>query len=351
MSHADFAARLLAWHDRHGRHDLPWQREPTPYRVWISEIMLQQTQVSTVIPYFERFTARFPDVATLAAAQTEDVLALWSGLGYYARARNLHAAACRICEIHHGALPNDIESMQTLPGIGRSTAAAILALSRGQRHPILDGNVKRVLARHAAVEGWPGGARVQQQLWNIAECLTPHERAAQYTQAIMDLGALVCLRAQPRCVLCPVAQDCEARSRGLTGRLPQPRPRRDLPERETVMALVCDVERGVLLERRPPQGIWGGLYSLPEFAGEPDCRDWIGTQFGRGARSTETLGALMHTFTHFRLRIVPVWAVLDHASMRVMEGDRWLWYKEGPHARGLPAPVRRLISTVWFKRE
>ncbi|HET8551115.1 MAG TPA: A/G-specific adenine glycosylase, partial [Gammaproteobacteria bacterium] len=259
----DFAPRLLAWFASHGRHALPWQREPTPYRVWVSEIMLQQTQVATVIPYFKRFMARFPDLATLAAAPLDDVLALWSGLGYYARARNLHRAAQSAVAEYGGELPASLDELMAFPGIGRSTAGAILSLSRGQRHPILDGNVKRVLARFHAIAGWPGDKRVADRLWEFAESHTPVADCAAYTQAIMDFGATVCTRRNPACDICPMSANCEAYALGRQHDFPAPRARRGYPERN-VRVLVIEAEGAVLLEKRPPTGIWGGLWSLPE---------------------------------------------------------------------------------------
>ena len=255
---ADFARRLLAWHAEHGRHTLPWQRDPTPYRVWVSEIMLQQTQVSTVVPYFERFMARFPKVAILAAAPLDEVLHHWSGLGYYARARNLHRAAEILAGTYGGEFPATLEEVIALPGIGRSTAGAILALSRGLRHPILDGNVKRVLARGFAVEGWPDAPHVQKTLWALAETLTPLEGVAAYTQAIMDLGATLCTRSRPACERCPVATLCVARQLSKVENYPAPRPRKPLPERRTRFMVLRDPAGRWLLERRPARGIWGG---------------------------------------------------------------------------------------------
>jgi len=257
------ADTLLAWFDTHGRHDLPWQHPRTPYRVWISEIMLQQTQVSTVVPYFERFLQRFPDVHSLAAAAQDDVLALWSGLGYYARARNLHRAAQHIVERHDGKFPTTLEAWLALPGIGRSTAGAILAQAFEQRQPILDGNVRRVLARYHAIDGWPGDRAVQDQLWKRAEAATPHRRIADYTQAIMDLGATVCTRT-PRCNQCPLSTGCGAHRLGRTADFPGRRPRKTLPVRLTAMLVLRDENGRILLVRRPPTGIWGGLWSLPE---------------------------------------------------------------------------------------
>jgi A/G-specific adenine glycosylase len=346
MSGHEFARRLLAWHVLHGRHDLPWQTDRSPYRIWISEVMLQQTQVGTVLPYFERFVASFPSVPALAAANLEDVLALWSGLGYYARARHLHVAAKLVCERYDGDLPSDFETLQTLPGIGRSTAAAILALASGRRHAILDGNVRRVLARHRGIDGWPGETAVAAELWGWAERFTPTTDVTRYTQAIMDLGATVCSRHTPQCASCPVSADCCAYLQGLTQELPKPRPRRSLPQREVVMALVRDPERRVLMERRSEQGIWGGLWSLPESADEQTCRGWLAERFGDSVHSIVPREPLMHVFTHFRLRITPLTAVVSSPPMRAMDGDRWLWYNGNIHNCGMPAPVRRLIQDI-----
>ena len=260
------AGALLAWFDRHGRHDLPWQAQPTPYSVWVSEIMLQQTQVATVIPYYERFLQRFPTLPELAAAALDDVLAQWAGLGYYARARNLHRAARLVAERFAGELPTTLDELIALPGIGRSTAGAILSLSQGQRHAILDGNVKRVLARYHAVEGWPGLPAVQAELWRLAEAHTPQARVAAYTQAIMDLGATLCMRARPACTVCPLAADCAACRTGTQAKYPGARPKRARPQRRAAAVVVLDEAGGVLLERRPERGVWGGLYCLPELA-------------------------------------------------------------------------------------
>ena len=341
-----FAIRLAAWQDRHGRHDLPWQREPTPWRVWVSEIMLQQTQVATVIPYFERFIARFPEVGALAAADPDEVLALWSGLGYYARARNLHRAAQHVVERHGGEVPQDLEGLTALPGIGRSTAAAILALSHDLPHPILDGNVRRVLARHAAVEGWPGQPAVTRTLWEIAESRMPKRGAAAYTQAIMDLGATVCTARNPACEACPVSGDCAARLEGRQNELPEPRPRRALPTRRCFM-LLLEHEGGLLLERRPPSGIWGGLWSLPEVEDAKAAREWCRANLGGAPRRFRRLSAIRHGFTHFRLEAVPLAAEVDNPAGCVMEGGRWLWYKAGQTLPGgMPAPVARLLETL-----
>ena len=336
--------RLLAWHARHGRHDLPWQKRRTPYRVWVSEIMLQQTQVATVIPYYRRFLKRFPSVKVLADAPLDEVLHLWTGLGYYARARNLHKAAQAIRDQHGGRFPKDMDAVQALPGIGRSTAGAILALSTGQRHPILDGNVKRVLVRHGAVAGWPGEKRVEAGLWETAEALTPVRHVADYTQAIMDLGATLCTRAKPRCGECPVAADCVARARGQQARFPAPKPRKSLPVKRTRMLMLVAAD-SVLLERRPPAGIWGGLWGFPEVSTDVDVAAWCRERFGKAPRSVREHPALRHTFSHFHLDIEPVELMLPAASAVREEGSRWQPLGEAPRV-GLAAPVKRLLETL-----
>jgi A/G-specific adenine glycosylase len=341
----DFAAALLRWYDQAGRHDLPWQAERSPYRVWIAEIMLQQTQVATVIPYFQRFMARFPDVAALAAAPLDEVLHHWSGLGYYARARNLHRAAGTIVTEHGGRFPATHSAVSALPGIGRSTAGAILAQALGQRHPILDGNVKRVLARVHAVPGWPGEAAVERQLWALAERHTPATRVGDYTQAIMDLGATLCRRARPACDACPVAAGCAARASGRQADLPAPRPRRARPRRHTRMLLLSDPAGAVLLERRPLQGVWGGLWCPPELGDEP-AGDWAGRVLGMAVETAPALPSVRHGFTHFELEIEPVPArIATQPPSALMEPGRWVWYNARTPAKlGLAAIVSRLID-------
>ena len=340
-----FAARLLAWSRRRGRHDLPWQKRRTPYRVWVSEVMLQQTQVATVIPYYHRFMQRFPDLSSLADAPQDEVLHLWTGLGYYARARNLQKAAQVIRAEHRGRFPRDIESVQALPGIGRSTAGAILALSTDQRHPILDGNVKRVLARHAAVAGWPGDRRVEEKLWALAEVLTPKTRVAEYTQAIMDLGATLCTRSAPRCEECPVAADCRARASRKQARYPGPKPRKALPVRRTRMLMLIS-DGAVLLERRPPAGIWGGLWGFPELASDADLADWCRARFGAAPQSVKAHAGVRHTFSHFHLDIEPLELSLPAVSAVREPGEsRWQPLGVAPKL-GLAAPVKRLLQTL-----
>jgi A/G-specific adenine glycosylase len=347
MNPDDFSRQVLAWFDRHGRKDLPWQREPTLYRVWISEIMLQQTQVATVLPYYQRFMARFPTLAALADGDLDDVLHLWSGLGYYARARNLHAAARLVQARHGGRIPADLASIQALPGIGRSTAGAILALAAGQRHPILDGNVKRVLARFHAVAGWPGQRSVLDSLWELAERYTPSHRVADYTQAMMDLGAMICTRSRPGCSACPLAAGCLAHTQGRETDYPGRKPRRQLPVRETRMLMLATGGGDVLLERRPPTGIWGGLWSFPECPPETEPADWCAEHLGLRVIAVEPWSTLRHTFSHFHLDITPVRATVADTANRVMDTGRFVWYNtHQPDERGLAAPVQRLLTIL-----
>ncbi len=337
----DFAYRILRWFEQNGRHDLPWQHPATPYRVWISEVMLQQTQVTTVIPYFERFLARFPDVQTLARADLDDVLALWAGLGYYARARNLHACAKRLVEEHEGDFPETLEAVAALPGIGRSTAGAILSLSRNAPHPILDGNVKRVLARYFAVPGWPGQATVNKNLWALSEAVTPTEKTRDFNQAMMDLGATVCTR-QPQCRECPLHPSCQAFAQGNPQDYPGRKPKREKPRRQANMLLITSPE-GVLLVRRPSRGIWAGLWSLPECPINEDPVDWARSTLGIAIKIVGHAETLRHEFTHFSLDIHPVYAQLEHTHG--MRDADWVWYNpELSPSRGLPAPVKQLIA-------
>jgi A/G-specific adenine glycosylase len=345
VADGDFAPRLLNWFDRHGRHDLPWQRERSAYHVWLSEIMLQQTQVATVIDYYQRFLQRFPDLHALAAAPVDDVLGLWAGLGYYARARNLHRCARNLIEEHGGEFPRDIETMQSLPGIGRSTAAAILAFTHEQPHAILDGNVKRVLARFHAVEGSPSLRAVEQQLWKLSEGHMPQSRVGDYTQAIMDLGATVCTRSRPRCEACPLHADCVAHQHGAVNRYPRPRERKPSPIRAAQFLIIRNPAGEVLLEARPPSGIWGGLWSLPELALDSSTQAWC-TQQGLRAHQEEKWPVLRHTFTHYHLDIHPVLIDTSGVPATVMDADRWLWYKEASRAIGVPAPVRKLLTRL-----
>ena len=340
----DFARQLLRWHDLHGRHDLPWQHPRTPYRVWISEVMLQQTQVATVMPYFERFVAALPEVRVLAAAPEDRIMALWSGLGYYRRARHLHAAA-QICVAQHGGeLPRDFAALAALPGIGRSTAGAILALSDGQRHPILDGNVKRVLTRFHGIRGWPGERSIENTLWTHAEAHTPTTRLADYTQAIMDLGAMVCTRANPRCDDCPQTRECAAYRDNLVATLPTPRPARTLPEKQALWIVLRDQRGRVLLQRRPPQGVWPGLWSLPE-ATDARAAHELASRLAEldGAVATR-LPEIRHAFTLFRLQATPIeWRnVRAHGSVADGPDAHWCAHAEVAEF-GIPTPVKKVL--------
>src|SRR5690554_1538719 len=315
----------------------------TPYRVWVSEIMLQQTQVATVIPYYQRFMQVLPDVQALAAAPSDEVLHLWTGLGYYSRARNLHRTAQIVVSEHGGEFPASVEGLQALPGIGRSTAGAIASLSMGLRAPILDGNVKRVLARYHAVEGWPGEKAVHDRLWQIAERYTPQQRFNHYTQAMMDLGATLCTRSKPSCLLCPLQAHCEARALNLADRLPSPRPKKVLPVKQTLMLLIRNEEGEILLQQRPPSGIWGGLWSLPEVADLRDAPATLGITLDDVA--TQVLEPLRHTFSHYHLDITPARVALKDPTNSVMEGPPALWYNvDQPANIGLAAPVKRLLE-------
>jgi A/G-specific adenine glycosylase len=340
-----FATRLLTWFDEHGRKHLPWQQDRSAYRVWVSEIMLQQTQVGTVIPYFERFLARFPTVSTLAVAPLDEVLHLWTGLGYYARARNLHRAAQIIVAEHGGEFPRDRTAVEELPGIGRSTAGAILSISRDERHAILDGNVKRVLARHRAVEGFPGLPKVERELWEHAESLTPATRSADYTQAIMDLGATLCTRTRPRCDECPVAEDCGARIAGRQGELPAPRPKTHRPHRSAFVAIVRAPDGGVLLEQRPPAGLWGGLWTFPQFDDREALEGWLNLSIA-ARKEGAPLPAYSHAFTHFDLTLHPL-LIEGTLSSRVADTARYQWYDaKQPSRIGLAKPVVALIQEI-----
>lgn len=350
---SDFAQRLIAWQRTHGRHDLPWQGADA-YQVWLSEIMLQQTQVSTVIPYYQRFVASFPAIAALAAATEEQVLAHWSGLGYYARGRNLHAAARIIVEKHHGKFPREFEQILELPGIGRSTAAAICALAWHERRAILDGNVKRVLARYCGIAGSPSEKAVEAQLWQQAEYLLPlpsregwgwgKSAIATYTQALMDLGATLCTRSKPRCRECPVHSDCVAFQSGRVSELPTPRPRKIVPERHTTFLLLMH-GNDILLEKRPGSGIWGGMWCPPQFGDEAAAKDWFARN-GMDASHGEKLATFTHTFTHFKLQIMPLKIQLLRKPLHAAQpGSVWLDVGEALRA-AIPTPVRNLLRKL-----
>jgi A/G-specific adenine glycosylase len=329
----------VEWQRRHGRKGLPWQASRDPYRVWLSEVMLQQTQVTAVIPYYERFLQKFPTVRALAAASEDEVLRLWSGLGYYARGRNLHAAAKLIAQ---SGFPKTSHEIAELPGVGRSTAAAIAAFAFGERAAILDGNVKRVLARHAGIAGFPGDRKVEAKLWQLAESLLPQKSIQTYTQALMDLGATLCTKARPHCDACPVGGTCVARKKGLTGKLPAPRPKKAIPSRSTTW-LVLRHAGQILLERRPSPGIWGGLWSFPEATGSniaKNCRD-----LGYEVSAMRDLDAIEHGFTHYRLTIQPVLCDLKKMPLHAESPGRlWIDIAEAG-AAATPAPVKKLLQT------
>ncbi|GGP24066.1 A/G-specific adenine glycosylase [Silvimonas iriomotensis] len=338
---APFAERLLAWHASHGRHDLPWQVSD-PYRVWLSEIMLQQTQVTTVIPYYARFLARCPTVADLAQAPHDDVMALWAGLGYYTRARNLHAAAKKVMTDFSGVFPHTPEDIATLPGVGRSTAAAIAAFSFNTRSAILDGNVKRVLARWAGIDGNVASKAIETRMWDLAQSLLPGSAdMPAYTQAIMDLGATVCTPKKPACLTCPMQDDCVARREGRQLELPVPKPKKKIPERQTVMLMVHDGDR-ILLEQRPPTGIWGGLWALPETTSTLEAETDFATRYGMHIALEPALPELVHVFTHFRLTITPQPARVVGASALKSDLTRWFTRQEAL-AAGIPTPLRKLL--------
>lgn len=342
------ASRLLAWFDRHGRHDLPWQSPRTPYRTWVSEIMLQQTQVAAVIPYFNRFLSRFPTLPDLANASLDEVLALWSGLGYYRRAHNLHASAKAIMVNHDGELPGTFAELMALPGIGRTTAGAILAQAFDLPWPILDGNARRVLIRFHGVAGWHGQAAVQQRLWRHAEQHLPTQRAADYTQAIMDLGAGICTRQSPRCLSCPLADDCAAHRNGLTATLPQRQPRRPPPMRKTRMLVLRTPTARVWLQRRPAGGVWPQLWALPELGADESIEHALQREgIGAAVRGHTVMPTFVHTFSHFRLAITPCLVEVDTPPAAVADSGERGWF--GPEqlaSLGLPAPLRKLLDHI-----
>ena len=343
---SDFATRLLAWFDEHGRHDLPWQKNPTPYRVWVSEIMLQQTQVTTVISYYQRFMKSFPSLESLANASQDDVLAHWSGLGYYARARNLHKTAELIQVEHHGIFPDTQEGLEALPGIGRSTAGAIRALAMEQYAVILDGNVKRVLCRHNAVSGWPGKSAVMKKLWLMAEAVTPKKRVAAFTQAIMDLGATLCTRSRPQCNVCPLTGTCVANAQQNPTAYPEKKPRKEKPQREEVHLVLINRAGEVHLQRRPEKGIWGGLWTFPVLPENQNYREWLSENHYVELKS-KSMRKIRHQFSHFDLGISPMQIWVDTEQVRDVDAPNVSWsHPDVELPGGVPAPIAKLLQRL-----
>ena len=343
LSPEAFAARVLAWFEVNGRRDLPWQQSRDPYRIWVSEIMLQQTQVATVIPYYERFMTRFPDVASLAAASLDEVLRHWSGLGYYARGRNLHRAAQWVMDRGDGRFPTDIETLRALPGVGLSTAAAVAALATGAREAILDGNVKRVLCRFLACDA-PPGARRDRALWAVAARLTPAQRADAYTQAMMDLGATCCTPRRPQCGACPLQGACRARQMGQPEDYPRRVGARAVPEVALRLLAVIDAGGRIWLERRPPRGIWGGMWCLPECPAEVAPADWCTQWFGTPPVGCAALPEVRHVLTHRRLRIEP-WRMALPEAVAAFPQRSGVWHATGaPPPGGMVRPVMDLLA-------
>lgn len=342
----NFSKTVLTWFDQYGRKHLPWQQDINPYRVWLSEIMLQQTQVTTVIPYFQRFTERFPTVQDLAAAPIDDVLHLWTGLGYYARARNLHRCAQIIVRDYAGKFPASVDELSNLPGIGRSTAGAIVSIAFQKRAAILDGNVKRVLARHHAVDGWPGQTETLRKLWEHAEQHTPDKRSNHYTQAMMDLGATVCTRSKPACTQCPVATTCIAFANAKVNAYPGKKPKKILPVKTVQLLMLRNPAGDILLQQRPASGIWGGLWSFPEITQDINAQAFVEDNFSQVVEH-EIWDAYRHTFSHYHLDITPVLLQLKKAPHKIADGQLSVWYNlHQPDAIGLAAPVKKLLEKL-----
>jgi A/G-specific adenine glycosylase len=342
----NFSTLVLRWFDKHGRKHLPWQQNRTPYRVWVSEIMLQQTQVATVIPYFERFMERFPTVNKLAGASQDEVLQLWTGLGYYARGRNLHKCAQTIVDQYQGSFPNTAEELETLSGIGRSTAGAIISLALNKPATILDGNVKRVLARYHGVDGWPGKKPVADKLWQFAESHTPKTRAADYTQVMMDLGATLCTRSKPLCQQCPIHSDCVAYIEGTPERYPGKKPKKTLPVKATQFLMIQNNRGHILLEQRPALGIWGGLWSFPELTREEDALNHCRQNTGK-VENHKQWSSFRHTFSHYHLEIHPMHIHIKKPLGKIASDDTLRWCSEKDWQQlGLAAPVKKLLSQL-----
>lgn len=340
------ATKLIDWHKQHGRHDLPWQASRDPYAVWLSEIMLQQTQVTTVIPYYVRFMREFPTIHDLGHASLDAVLALWSGLGYYSRARNLHLAARQIIQEYHGQFPEHRELIQQLPGVGRSTAAAIAVFAFGKYEAILDGNVKRIFARYFGISGYPGESKTLKLLWLKAEASLPVNhldgKIETYTQALMDLGATVCTRHNPLCQVCPLQLHCKAWLDKCVQQLPAAKPRKPLPQKETIFLLLMQQQK-LLLGKRPAKGIWGGLWCPPEIGLNIDSENYCQQHLGFQIKTQVKLTPIDHQFTHFKLRIYP-W-LLHVLPESVAPLAQYIWIKPSDALKqGIPAPVRKLLE-------
>lgn len=341
-----FSQRIINWYDLHGRKHLPWQQNKTPYRVWLSEIMLQQTQVATVIPYYEKFLQRFPTLLELANAEQDEVLHHWTGLGYYARARNLQKAAQSIRDDFAGEFPTNIDDVIKLPGIGKSTAGAILSLSLGQHHSILDGNVKRILARHSAIAGWPGNKAVENQLWQVAETYTPKQEIQKYNQAMMDIGATICTRSKPNCAKCPVAIDCKAQLAGRQTEFPGKKVKKQIPAKQAIMLIIQDGNK-VLLQKRPPAGIWGGLWCFEQYDDTQGLETFLSSH-NLQLNDLQEFDSFRHTFSHFHLDISAF--ILQKSRLSqfdIMESNHTLWYNiQQPNKIGLAAATTRLLANI-----
>ncbi len=340
----DFASRIIAWQKQHGRHDLPWQNTRDPYAIWVSEIMLQQTQVAAVIAYYQRFMVRFPTIVSLANATQDEVLQHWSGLGYYSRARNLHSAAQKIVDEFNGVFPQHFDDILSLAGIGRSTAAAVSTFAFDIPQPILDGNVKRVFARHFLIEGWPSTPKIEAQLWQLAEQNMPTFAVVAYTQGLMDLGATLCTRSKPKCAVCPVNISCGAYAENRVATLPTPKPRQLMPQKEITMLIL---QRGdeVLLEKRPSRGIWGGLWSLPEISMQEIASEESRTRFGLEVEAYEPFEIINHSFTHFKLAITPQPLQVLKKPKNEAPNTLWLSIDDAVNA-AIPTPVRTILNTI-----
>ncbi len=349
LSPPDFQKRILTWFDKYGRKTLPWQQNKTAYRVWVSEVMLQQTQVNTVISYFNRFIERFPDIESLANASEDEVLHLWTGLGYYSRARNLHHSAKKIVVDFAGKFPETFSDLLTLPGIGRSTAGAISAIAFQKKAAILDGNVKRVLTRLFGITEWAGEKPVLEKLWEIAESLTPQKRVANYTQAMMDLGATICIRGKPHCEKCPLQTICIAHERGIEKKLPTAKPKKVLPVKQSTLFVLRQDEK-IILQKRASVGIWGGLWSLPELSGfveENEISLFCRKIFNAIIRKIKRGEIFRHTFSHFHLDILPIFIEVNVAPAKIMDSDQQIWYNlREPPCVGLPAPIKKILESI-----